>query len=153
MGKITEVKKILNAPSDLSHSWFKITICTQNISYMQKTDRKLTVYNYANKNEANHVTLFCATDPGLWTLDRGPRWKWRRSSSRHEDQPRSKRRGRWRWASRWRCSTSLGSIWWWCKTCGKCWPPRTDAWPRHTQSVCLGQNGNIVNIHGRRKQV
>lgn len=102
--------------------------------------------NYTHKNKANHVTLFCVTDLALLTLDREPQWKPQRSSSRHEDQPQWKHQGRWRWVSHLHCSTSLGNIWWWCKICGRCWLPRMDALPRHTQLICFGQNGNRLNI-------
>lgn len=92
------------------------------------------------------MTLFRVTDLALLTRDRGRQWKQQKSSSRHEDQPQWKHQGRWRWASRLRCSTSLENIWWWYKTCGRCWLPHTDALPRHRQLICLGQNGSILSI-------
>lgn len=88
------------------------------------------------------VDGFCLTNPELWTPDRETRWKWQKSSSRREGRPRWRRPGRWRSGSRSRCSTSLGSIWWLCTTCARCWPPRTAAWPRHMQWAWLrGQRG------------
>ncbi len=102
------------------------------------TDTTSDVFLPLRTNERVHqmMVIHC-TDRALSIPDRGPRWKSRRSSSRREDRPPWKHRGRWRWASRSRCSTSSGNTWWWCTTCERCWPPRTDASSRHTLSSCL----------------
>ena len=77
------------------------------------------------------LTMFLCTYPALLTPGRGWRCIWQRSSSRCADRRLWKHPGRWRSASHSRCSTSSGSIWWWCRTCAICWPPRMAASSRH----------------------
>lgn len=63
------------------------------------------------KQRTSWFIVFYCTDPALWRPDRRSPWRWQRSSSRCEDQPLWKPRGKWRWVCRSHCSTSSGSIW------------------------------------------
>lgn len=73
------------------------------------------------------------------------KWQWSKcmASSTHDFLQWWKLQERWRWGYRWHCSTSSWSIWLWCETSERCWPPRNVSYPWHRRWCWENENETI----------